>query len=149
MEGVTLILQMQSKAAKSRLEGSTVSDVNASSLSLNTEQPSVTSSVDLSMPTQGKEEPDMRSPSSNLGDNAQSWIDQFGVQSSGSSASDGERAVHEAVQDRGSPTSSNAHLSDSITSASTSIISGSDGERSGVVCFLHDTTVSLLIMPHR
>lgn len=139
MEGVTFTLQMQSKAAKSRLEGLVSPDANTSSLSLNTEQASLTSSLELSMPVQGREEQEAHMASSSAVESAQSWVDQFTGQNY-DSPTHGELA-HGAPQERGSPVSSSgAHLSDSITSAGTSLISGSDGERSGVVSLLDGTS---------
>ena len=126
MEGVTFTLQMQSKAAKPKPDGSATSDMNTSSLSLNTEQPSITSSVEISAPHQGRNDRDPQSSSSHHGEGAQSWVNQFVEQSS--SASNGEPSPHDVPRDRGSPTSSSgAHLSDSVISASLSLVSGSDG----------------------
>lgn len=124
VEGVTFTLQMQSKAAKSKADGPATSDTSV--LSLNTEQPSITSSVEISVPHQGRQDRDPQTPSSHHGEGAQSWVDQFTEQSS--SASDIEPPAYDIARDRGSPASSSgAHLSDSVTSASVSLVSGSDG----------------------
>ncbi|KAF8581206.1 hypothetical protein K439DRAFT_1636363 [Ramaria rubella] len=128
VEGVTFTLQMQSKAAKLKTEGSAASDANASTLSLLTEQPSITSSIELSMPNQGRHDADARLSYSQLGESGQSWVQEFTGQESSSSAASDVAPVHEVIHDPGSPTSSSgAHLSDSITSASASLVSGSDG----------------------
>lgn len=126
MESVTSTLQMQSKAAKARLEGSTTSDMNNSSISLNTEPPSITSSVEPYFPHQVEHDRDASSSLSHAGEVAQSWVEQFTEQSS--PAGDVEAAPHGIPRDQGSPSSSSgAHLSDSVTSASVSLVSGSDG----------------------
>jgi Peroxin-3 len=136
VEGVTFTLQMQSKAAKSRTEGSAASDMNTSSISLNTDQPSIASSIELSP---GRQDIAVHSPSSRHGGSAQSWIDQFTEQSS--SASSVGPSAHDIPRDRGSPASSSgAHLSDSVTSASVSLVSGSDGV---VRISAHDTSCRL------
>ncbi|KAF8509650.1 Peroxin-3 [Hysterangium stoloniferum] len=129
VESITLTLQLQSKAAKARLQGLASSDINTSSISLNTEQPSVTSSIELSMPIPARH--DAAASYSRAGENAQGWVEQFTAESVGSSASDADHAAHDAQHVPGSPSSSSgAHLSDSVTSASVSLISGSDGEPS-------------------
>lgn len=125
MEGVTFTLQIQSKAAKARLEGSTTSDMNTSSISLNTEQPSITSSVELPTLQQVVHDKDPQSSSSHPRESPHSWVEQFTEQNSSTRE---EPIAREVPRDLGSPTSSSgAHLSDSITSASVSLMSGSDG----------------------
>ncbi|KIJ28565.1 hypothetical protein M422DRAFT_235620 [Sphaerobolus stellatus SS14] len=130
VESVTHELQMQSKAAKARLQGSSaVSDANTSSLSLNTEHPSVTSSMELTMPTSGRRDTDA-SQYDHLAESAQSWVEQFTADNSSVSAPSEIEIIHYGPH-HGSPSSSSgAHLSDSITSASASLISGSDEEPS-------------------
>lgn len=129
VEGVTHELQIQSKAAKARLQGPIASEANTSSLSLNTDQPSVTSSIELAMPTKTIRRDTDTSQYAHLAESAQSWVDQFTSESGSSFApSEIEHSQHGA-HIPGSPTSSSgAHLSDSITSASVSLISGSDDD---------------------
>lgn len=121
VEGVTHELQMQSKAAKARSLQVAGSDANTSSMSLNTEQPSVTSSIDLAMPRTARRDTDV-SQHSHTSESSQSWVEQFTAETSS--------VDHDGQMVPGSPASSSggAHLSDSVTSASISLMSGSDGE---------------------
>lgn len=130
VESITLKLQMQSKAAKSRMQSlSSSSEVNTSSLSLNTDQPSITSSVELSMPSP------IRVSESSLShpESTQSWVEQFTSTHSSSAPSETGHLQHDGPPVPGSPTSSSgAHLSDSVTSAS--LMSATDSENVSYVC---------------
>ncbi|GJJ14659.1 hypothetical protein Clacol_008925 [Clathrus columnatus] len=131
VESVTLKLQMQSKAAKSRMQtlSSSASEVNTSSLSLNTDQPSITSSIELSMPSPARVGFDSESSQSHIG-SAQSWVEQFTADHSSSAPSEIDQSLHDGPPAPSSPTSSSgAHLSDSVTSASASLVSATNSER--------------------
>lgn len=124
VESITLKLQMQSKAAKSRIQSmSPPSDANTSNLSLNTDQPSITSSVELSMPSPIP----VSEPSHSHPESTRSWVEQFTSAHSSSAPSETGHSQHDGLPVPGSPTSSSgAHLSDSVTSAS--LMSVTDSE---------------------
>lgn len=131
VESVTLKLQMQSKAVKSRTRTLTPPEVNnTSSLSLNTDQPSITSSMELTMPSPVHIGLDSSESSHSRVESAQSWVEQFTSNSSSSAPSDIDPSPSDGQLVPGSPTSSSgAHLSDSVISTSASLVSATDSEQ--------------------